>query len=50
MKVIDFTTIQKYLTYLQGLASKVNIPYVNNITLDVKAVNIIYQVLDFPLR
>ena len=35
-KVTDFTTIQRYLTYLQGLASNVNMPYVN-VTLDVGA-------------
>jgi hypothetical protein len=35
-KVTDYTTIFKYMRYLQGLASDVNMPYVN-ITLDVGA-------------
>ena len=35
-KVTDFATIQRYLTYLKGLASSVNMSYVN-VTLDVGA-------------
>ncbi|XP_066931362.1 uncharacterized protein [Clytia hemisphaerica] len=35
-KVTEFTTISKYMTYLQSLAASVNMPY-TNITLDVGA-------------
>jgi len=47
-KVTDFHTIHKYLTYLQGLARSVNIPYVN-VTLDVgAAINAYKTVWSYP--
>ena len=36
IKVTEFATIQKYLTYLQSMAASVNMPHVN-VTLDVGA-------------
>ena len=41
-KVTEFSTTQKYITYLQSFAADVNIPYVN-ITLDVDAVINVYK-------
>lgn len=43
-KVTDFHTIRKYLTYLQGLAKSVNVPYVN-VTLDVGAAINAYKIV-----
>ena len=47
-KVTEFSTIQRYLTYLQGLAASVNMPYVN-VTLDVgAAINAYKTIWSFP--
>ena len=47
-KVTEFSTIQKYLSYLQNLSASVNMPYVN-ITLDVgAAINAYKTVWSFP--
>jgi len=43
-KVTEFTTISKYMTYLQSLAASSNMPYVN-ITLDVGAAINAYKFL-----
>ena len=43
-KVTDFSTIQKYLSYLQDLSTSVNMPFVN-ITLDVGAALNAYKTL-----
>ena len=43
-KVTEFTTISKYMSYLQSLAASVNMPYVN-ITLDVGAAINAYKFL-----
>ena len=47
-KVTEFSTIKKYLSYLQNLSASVNMPYVN-ITLDVgTAINAYKTVWSFP--
>ena len=47
-KVTEFSTIQKYLSYLQNLSESLNMPYVNN-TLDVAAaINVYKTIWNFP--
>ena len=47
-KVTEFSTIQKYLSYLQNLSESVNMPYVN-VTLDVGAAISAYKTIwNFP--
>ena len=47
-KVTEFSTIQKYLSYLQNLCRSVNMPYVN-ITLDMgAAINAFKTVWSYP--
>ena len=47
-KVTEFSTIQKYLSYLQNLSESLNMPYVNN-TLDVgAAINAYKTIWNFP--
>ena len=49
-KVTEFSTFYKYLEYLQVLASKVNMPYVN-VTLDVgAAMNAKRMLWNYPLK
>ena len=43
-KVTEFSTIQKYLSYLQNLSESVNMPYVN-VTLDVGAATNAYKTI-----